>query len=140
MVRIKKRQDEYKEEERQQPQSSKGEISLYEKTEAVKSLWNQIVFNHYQRDVGFVTEISLKEVAAWFVKEDIAPDLGKAKIAIKNEIGKLSLEKQELMTFDEFSRLFTKGVVKKALIDVADRFEANKKEKGGSFEGIALGS
>jgi len=88
-----------------------------------------------------VTEISLREVLAWFVKEEIAPDIQKAKIAIKNEIGKLSLEKQDLITFDEFSRLFTRGVVKKALIDMNERFEAKKNKKNaksGSTEGIGL--
>ena len=45
------------------PQSrAKGDFSLYEGTESVKALWGQLVLATYKRDVGFVTEVSLKEV------------------------------------------------------------------------------
>jgi hypothetical protein len=45
------------------PQSrAKEDFSLYEGTESVKALWGQLVLATYKRDVGFVTEVSLKEV------------------------------------------------------------------------------
>lgn len=74
------------------PQSrAKEEFSLYEGTESVKALWEQLVLATYKRDVGFVTEVSLKEVQNWLVKEGIAADREKAKSAIENEIGKLAM-------------------------------------------------
>lgn len=74
------------------PQSRvKEDFSLYEGTESVKALWEQLVMATYKREVGFVTEVSLKEVQAWLVKEGIAGDREKAKTVIENEIGKLSM-------------------------------------------------
>jgi hypothetical protein len=66
--------------------------------------------------------VSLKEVKSWLVKEGIALDREKAKTAIENEIGKLSMADDDKMTYDEFNRLFAKGVLRKALIDVAEKF------------------
>ena len=69
-----------------------------------------------------MTEISLKEVKNWLIKEGIAADREKAKTAIENEIGKMAMADQEIMTYDEFNRLFAKGVLKKAIVDVAEKF------------------
>jgi len=78
----------------------------------------------YKRDVGFVTEVSLKEVKNWLVKEGIAVDREKAKTAIENEIGKLEMADQDIMTHDEFNRLFAKGLLRKAIVDVAEKFQS----------------
>ena len=42
--------------------------------------------------MGFVTEVPLKTVLNWLVAEGIALDREKAKLALINEIGGLSLE------------------------------------------------
>ena len=122
------------------PQSKpKEDFSLYEGTESVKALWEQLVLATYKREVGFVTEVSLKEVQAWLVKEGIAGDREKAKTAIENEIGKLSMAEQGIITYDEFNRLFAKGVLRKAIVDVAEKFTALMKLKGDNSEGMPLG-
>ena len=47
-----------------------------------------------------MTEISLKEVKNWLIKEGIAADREKAKTAIENEIGKMAMADQDIMTYD----------------------------------------
>lgn len=64
----------------------------------------------------------MQTVCKWLVKEGIAGDLEKAAATIEHEVGKLRQQKEGLITSEEFGRLFTKGVLKKALVDVADRF------------------
>lgn len=124
MIQKQKRAEAQQEEEAQRkrkvPQSK--DYTLYEKAESVKSIWEQLVLGHYQRDVGRITELPLQVVSKWLVKEGIAGDVEKAGLTITNEIGQLRQANENLITFEEFSRLFTKGVFKKAIVDVADRF------------------
>jgi hypothetical protein len=74
------------------PKPQAQELSLYEKAESVKALWDQLVMAYHKRDVGFVTEIPLRIVQDWLVKEGIALDRDKAKMVMVNEIGALRLE------------------------------------------------
>lgn len=95
------------------------EFNLYEKAESVRQMWSQIVHKQFRRSVGLVTEIDLKSVLDWLVEVEVAFDVERARRVISIEVGPLRLEHQGKITFDEFSRLFTKGVLKNALIDVA---------------------
>ena len=114
-------------------------MTLYEKTEAVKSIWNQIVRSCYTHDPGFVTEIPIPEVHKWLIKEGIVADKEKAKRAIQQEVGKLRLQSEGLMLYEEFTRMFTKGVIKNALHDVAERFNQMMKKKGADVEDLPVG-
>lgn len=58
----------------------------------MKALWDQLVMAYHKRDVGFVTEIPLRIVQDWLVKEGIALDRDKAKMVMVSEIGALRLE------------------------------------------------
>ena len=49
------------------------------------------------------------------------------------------MEAEGQMTLDEFYRLFCKGVLKKALIDVAEKFDNEMKKKGGDVDALPVG-
>lgn len=82
------------------------------------------MLGHYKRNVGFVTEIPLMDVCKWLIREGIASDKFRAKAVIIKEVGKLALQSEGLMLYDEFSRLFAKGIFKKALNDACSKFGA----------------
>jgi hypothetical protein len=63
------------------PQSK--QLSVFDQTETVKHIWDQLVLAHYQRDVGFVTELPLTEIFDWMIKQGVVVDRDKAKKAIQ---------------------------------------------------------
>jgi len=63
------------------------DFNLYQKTEAVRSLWDRLVRREYERDVGFVTEISIKQMNQWMVEERLAVDKDKCELLLEKEIG-----------------------------------------------------
>jgi hypothetical protein len=66
--------------------------------------------------------LPIKIIQDWLVKEKVALDIDKAKVVLNSEIGQLRMEEKGLLTFDEFSRLFTKSCLRKALIEVAGKY------------------
>lgn len=110
------------------PQSN--EVTLHEKAQSIKALWDQLVLSYHKKEVGFVTELPIKIIQDWLVKEQVALDVEKAKIILNTEIGSLRFEQKGLLTFDEFSRLFTKACLRKALIDVAAKYGSLMKTHG----------
>jgi hypothetical protein len=80
----------------------------------------------------------LKIILNWLVKEGVALDKDKAKLVIKSEIGILSQEDEGLLIYDEFNRIFCRGVFKQALITISQKFEGEMKRKGPEFEDLPL--
>ena len=101
-------------------------------------MWDSLIYSHHKRDVGFVTEIPLKVVLNWLVKEGVALDRDKAKLVVKSEIGTLSQEDDGLLLYDEFNRIFCRGVIKQALINISQKFEGEMMRKGPEFEALPL--
>jgi hypothetical protein len=49
------------------PQSN--EVTLHEKAQSIKALWDQLVLSYHKKEVGFVTELPIKIIQDWLVKE-----------------------------------------------------------------------
>ena len=74
-------------------------------------MWYKHTKAVFKRDDIFMTdELPLKPILLFLVKEEVALDRDKAKTAIEQEIG--SLGKEGYISFDEFSKIFCRGIFK----------------------------
>jgi hypothetical protein len=64
-IKSQKRAEAEDELRRKAPQSK--DCTLYEKTETIKRIWEQLVYNHYQRNVGKITDLPVQVVQKWLV-------------------------------------------------------------------------
>lgn len=67
-------------------------------------------------------------------------DPTKAKLILNTELGKLCYEEEGQITYDEFMRLFCKGVLKQAFVQVSDKFNNMVKNKGPELEALPIGN
>ena len=96
------------------------------------AIWNRHTAQHYDRDdLGFISELPLKPILQFLVKEGVALDRDKAKKAVEDEIGEI--EQEGMISFSEFNRIFVKGVFKQALIRIAATFDKAMAKKGEAF-------
>ena len=72
------------------------------------------------------------------LEEGLSADKDKCVGILEKEIGKLKLKEAHLFTFDEFSRLFTKDFIRKALVDIAEAF-TSRMQKNGALGELPLG-
>ena len=81
-------------------------------------------------------ELPLKPILAFLVKEGVALDPNKAKTAIEQEIGPLG--KEGSISFDEFSKIFCRGIFKQAIVRSADTFDDLLADKKSKIKDMAL--
>ena len=109
------------------------QFSMQEQAETIKSIWDRHTSAHYKReDLGFISELPVKPILSFFVREGVALDRDKAKQAVEAEIGEL--ENEGMISFSEFNRIFCKGVFKQALIRIAETFDKAMANKGEAFK------
>ena len=62
--------------------------TLQEHSDTIRAVWIRHVRAHFKRDDDiFVNELPVKPILTYFVKQGIALDRDKARVAIENEIG-----------------------------------------------------
>lgn len=66
-------------------------------------------------------ELPVKPILAFLVKEGVALDREKAKTAIEQEIGPLG--KEGMISYDEFSKIFCRGIFKQAIVKSEEVFQ-----------------
>ena len=101
--------------------------SLTDQMKIVKKWWNEMD-DPSSNSGGFrqndYVNKSIKTVASFMTKKGITPDIEKAKNVIhKAQLGR---EKRQVVTFDEFNRIFCKGIFKDALINVVESIDKDK--------------
>ena len=97
------------------------------------SIWQKHTQNYYLRDdTGFISELPLKPILQFFVKEGLALDRDKVKQALETEIG--TLESETMISYSEFNRIFCKGIFKQSIIRTADTFDKAMANKGEVFK------
>lgn len=85
-------------------------------------IWIRHVKAHYKReDEIFVDELPIKNIMQYFVKSGIALDRDKARQAVEQEIGS-PLENENMISYQEFSQVFCRGMFKQALIRASETF------------------
>jgi len=94
---------------------------MVEQADIIKSIWNRHVRQVYQADIGKVNELPIKIILDFLVKERVAHDRDKAKNVVMQTLGE-NLMNDGMISFDEFNKLFCKGMFKQALIKVAKTF------------------
>ena len=93
--------------------------SLADQMKLVRKWWSEMDENKGR------LELPMKIVSDFMTKKGITPDREKAKAIIyKAQIGR---EKRQLVTLDEFNRIFCKGIFKDALINVVESIDSNGK-------------
>ena len=104
-------------------------FTLQEHSDTIRAVWVRHVKAHYKRDDEiFVNELPVKPILAYFVKQKIALDRDKARLAIENEIG-TPLEDENMISYREFSSVFCRSMFKDALIHSAETFIAQMQHK-----------
>lgn len=84
---------------------------------------------HFKRDDDiFVSELPVKPILTYFVKQGIALDRDKARVIIENEIGS-PLDDENEISFKEFTAAFCRGMFKQALILSAEKFITSMQHK-----------
>ena len=74
-------------------------------------MWYKHTKAHFKRDDIFMTdELPEKPILIFLVKEGVALDRDKARAAIELEIGPLA--KEGFISYDEFSKIFCRGIFK----------------------------
>ena len=66
-------------------------------------------------------ELPLKLILQFLVKEGVALDRDKAKTAIEQEIGPLA--KDNMISCDEFQKIFCRGIFKQAIVRSEQTFQ-----------------
>ena len=91
--------------------------SLADQMKVVRKWWSEMDGNKGR------LELPIKIVSDFMTKKGITPDREKAKTIInKAQVGR---EKRQLVTIDEFNRIFCKGIFKDALINVVENIDTN---------------
>ena len=102
---------------------------MQEHTDTIYDVWVRHVRAMYKRDDDiFVNELQVKPILTYLVKQGIALDRDKAREAIEGEIGAPLLD-ENMISFNEFSAIFCRGMFKQALIHSAETFTNNMKNK-----------
>ena len=105
------------------------QFTMQEQSDTINTIWNRHTAAHYKRDdLGFISELPIKPILSFFVREGLALDRDKAKQALEQEIGEL--ENESMISFSEFNRIFCKGVFKQSLIRIAETFDKVMANKG----------
>ena len=91
--------------------------SLTDQMKVLKKWWSEMDENKGR------IELPIKTVADFMTKKGITPDRERAKNVIyKAQLGR---EKRQIVTIDEFNRMFCKGIFKDALVNVVESIDAN---------------
>ena len=100
--------------------------SLAEQSESIKTIWVELARENTNRriypDPEKVTELALTVVLDFLVREAVALDRDKAREIIMKQIGDEHVADGKISA-DSFSKLFCKGMFKRALIKIAETFE-----------------
>jgi hypothetical protein len=92
--------------------------SLTDQMKIVKKWWNEMDDNKGR------IELPINTVAFFMTKKGITPDREKAKNVIyKAQLGR---DKRQIVTIDEFNRIFCKGIFKDALVNVVESIDKDK--------------
>lgn len=115
--------------------------SLAEQSESIKSIWAQLARDNTERrifpDPEKVTELPLNVILDFLIRESVALDRDKAKEIILKQIGEEHINDGKISA-DSFSKLFCKGMFKRALIKIAETFE-NQVKTGKISADLPLG-
>lgn len=107
--------------------------SLTDQMKIVRKWWNEMNDSSNpmsSRQNDYVSK-SIKVVASFMTQKGITPDIEKAKNVIyKAQLGR---EKRQLVTFDEFNRIFCKGIFKDALINLVESIDKDKQMNNDSL-------
>ncbi|CAI2383089.1 unnamed protein product [Moneuplotes crassus] len=98
--------------------------SLTDQMKIVKKWWNEMGDSSsntmHLRQNDYISK-PIKVVASFMTQKGITPDIEKAKNVIyKAQLGR---DKRQVVTFDEFNRIFCKGIFKDALINVVESID-----------------
>ena len=100
-------------------------------------MWYKQTKAHFKRDETFMTdELPIKPILAFLVKEGVALDRDKAKTAVENEIGLLG--KEGMISYDEFSKIFCRGIFKEAMVKSAANFSDSMIYKKSKIKDMGL--
>lgn len=92
--------------------------SLVEQMEVVTEWWKQIDNNKGN------FQIPIQQVAKFFVAKKISPDTEKAKAIIYK--AQLNRDKRPVVSYDEFNRIFCKGIFRSALQHVTNQINSHE--------------
>lgn len=93
--------------------------SLTDQMKIVREWWNEM------DDSQGRNELPLKIVAAFMTKKGLTPDQEKAKSVItKAQIG--NRKKHQVVSIEDFNRIFCKGIFKDALVNVVESIDRDK--------------
>ena len=109
-------------------------MSLAEFEESIKRIWTDLVLEHSDRnfDLNQVQELPMIAILDWLVKEQVSQNRDRASGVIDSLIGSQRFS-EDSIHYDEFSKLFQKGMFKATLIRIAAKFEKTQKS------GLSLG-
>ena len=87
-------------------------FSMEEHSYTLREIWERITVNvHGSGFTGvLVSDLPIKPILVFLVKEGVVPDREKAKKVINEELG--GVEEEGKISFSEWNRLFAKGVFK----------------------------
>ena len=88
----------------------------------MREIWERITVNvHGSGFTGvLVSDLPIKPILVFLVKEGVVPDREKAKKVLNEELG--GVEEEGKISFSEWNRLFAKGVFKQALMRISETF------------------
>lgn len=99
---------------------------MTELTESINQVWLSLVHSsvdvNLYPDIRLVSEIPLKTVLEFLVKEGVALDKEKAREMIEKVLG-VQLASSGPISETEFKKLFNKGIFKQALVKIAATFD-----------------
>ena len=81
-------------------------------------------------------ELPLKLILQFLVKEGVALDRDKAKTAIEQEIGPLA--KDNMISCDEFQKIFCRGIFKQAIVRSEQTFQDQMNSKRSKIKDMGL--
>lgn len=111
------------------PKPSNDPPTFGEQIEVIKDWWQTIremfvqEFNRYEpnpanhKDLSRLTEVPLDKVYDFIIKKHIVQDRQMATKLVSQQIGMANLGTKDMMCYEEFNRLFCKGMFKVALIN-----------------------
>lgn len=113
------------------------QYSLQDHSDTVLDMWQKQTQAHFKRDDVFMTdELPIKPILNYLVKEGVALDRDKAKQAVEQEIGPLA--RDGMISYDEFSKIFCRGMFKQAIVHSAESFMESMDAKGSKTKDMGL--